>query len=127
MHATHYNSLRKVGGGRHSLQLMKKEIRRLPAPYRSRCKDEGNLFSNINTATSRHETCALNYMLQECGAVVDRWRKYAPKKTFPIITHRMPMILSLIKSTLGLLLLRYSAVVLIGLSKKPFKALLSLD
>ena len=84
MHATQYTTLRHLQHGEHILKLVKQEIHRLPTPYKSRCSDEGNLFSNINTATSKQETCAVNYMFQECGTVVDRWRKYAPKKSFPV-------------------------------------------
>ena len=42
------------------------------------------MFSEINTATSRQETCAFRFMLKECGAVVDRWRRYAPKNSLPL-------------------------------------------
>ena len=69
--------------GIHEIRLGRREIHRLAAPYKSNCTNEGNLFSNINSADSNEETCALNYMYQECGVVVDAWVKYAPQKVLP--------------------------------------------
>ena len=35
------------------------------------------MVANVNTATSRQETCALQYMHKECGVVIEKLRKYA--------------------------------------------------